>query len=167
MDRGALAAVHHEGMSHVPARPCKGCPWVIENDPAVIPGFDLDQAEALAGTCPDEQGMGPDFGAAMMACHHSREGEDFACAGWLAVAGDHHPAVRLERMRGQIPPEALAPRPGWPALHPDFASMIAHLRQMTPTRSSRADRAPGGARRRREKDPWPTARRRRTSPDPR
>lgn len=116
-------------MSHVPDRPCRGCPWVVGSDPGSIPGFDLDQAEALAATCPDVNGMRPEFSAPVMACHHSREGKDFVCAGWAATAGAAHPAMRLNVLRGSVDPGALAPRPGWPELYPDFQAMITHLRE--------------------------------------
>lgn len=112
---------------HVP-EPCKACPWRADAHAADIPGFDIELAEALAATCPDARGMGPEFGAAMFACHQSKEHHPFACAGWLAVAGHAHPGVRLAVRAGRLSPAALAAPPGWPALHSTFNEMITKLR---------------------------------------
>lgn len=109
--------------------PCPSCPWRVDQDAAAIPHFSLDLAERLAATCPDERGMGPDFGAAQFACHQSRPGGEVVCAGWLAVAGHRHPAVRIGVARGSVPVEALEPGDGWPALHEEFAAVIEKLRR--------------------------------------
>ncbi|WP_430982009.1 DUF6283 family protein [Burkholderia stabilis] len=89
-------------------KPCASCPWRRAAGAEDIPNFDLDLAEKLADTCPDHRGMGPDFGASMFACHQSRQGEEFACAGWLAKVGHRHPAVRLAVTSGRLDPTALA-----------------------------------------------------------
>lgn len=109
-------------------KPCPSCPWRVDQDAAAIPHFSLDLAEGLAATCPDEHGMGPDFGAAQFACHQSRPGEEVVCAGWLAVVGACHPAVRMQVFAGTLPVEALAPGEDWPALHEAFAEVIEKLR---------------------------------------
>lgn len=94
-----------------------------------IPNFSLELAENLAHTSPDENGMGPDYGAPIFACHESREGGEIACAGWLATVGGRHPAVRLWIFNGKISADQLEPKPGWPKLLPDFKSVIEKLRR--------------------------------------
>jgi hypothetical protein len=64
----------------------------------------------------------------MFACHQSRQGEEFACAGWLAKVGHRHPAVRLAVVRGQLDPAALEPGEGWPELHGDYREVLNKLR---------------------------------------
>jgi hypothetical protein len=72
--------------------------------------------------------MGPDFGANMFACHQSREGSEIACAGWLAVVGHRHPAVRLAVLLGRLNEAALYPQPGWPELHSSYQQVLEKLR---------------------------------------
>lgn len=116
-------------------RPCVGCPWIRDRTAGGIPGFDLRMAEKLAATCPDSYGFGPDFGAPVFACHHSRDGDEFPCAGWLAAVGEAHPGVRLRVQAGGIDPEALSPGEDWPELHETFDEMIAKLRDTAPDAS--------------------------------
>jgi len=109
-------------------KPCPSCPWRIDQDAAAIPHFRLELAEALAATCPDSRGMGPDFGAAQFACHQSRPGEEIVCTGWLATQGAAHPGVRLNVALGAAPVDALSPGEDWPPLHAEFSEVIAKLR---------------------------------------
>ncbi len=109
-------------------KPCRSCPWRVDQHADAIPSFRLDLAERLAPTCPDEHGFGPDFGDPMFACHQSTPDEEVVCAGWLASCGSAHPHVRLAIYLGQIPSEALKPGHEWPELHATFADLIAKLR---------------------------------------
>ncbi|MEX3952717.1 DUF6283 family protein [Paraburkholderia sp. EG287B] len=109
-------------------KPCASCPWRHTAGAEDIPNFDLALAEKLADTCPDDRGMGPDFGASMFACHQSREGEEFACAGWLAKVGHHHPAVRLAVVSGRLDSAALEPGVDWPELHDSYREVLDKLR---------------------------------------
>jgi len=108
--------------------PCPSCPWRTDQAASDIPRYRTGLAEALAVTSPNERGVGPDLDAPQFACHQSLEGEEFACAGWLATQGHRHPAVRLAVTQGRIPPEALAPGEDWPELHATFGEMLAKLR---------------------------------------
>jgi hypothetical protein len=103
-------------------QPCKSCPWRVEAVAGEIPHFSLELAERLEGTCNGQ------FGSPMMACHQSREGEEFVCAGWLAVYGADSIVVRLKLISGAIQREALEPGDDWPELHSSFADMIEKLR---------------------------------------
>ncbi|WP_208450526.1 DUF6283 family protein [Burkholderia ambifaria] len=112
----------------IAARPCASCPWRVDQDGRNIPNFDLPLAEALASTCPDARDMGPDFGAAMFACHQSTIGGEIPCAGWLAQVGYRHPGVRMAVLTGRICEDALTPGPGWPELHDNYSDVLDKLR---------------------------------------
>ncbi|MPQ56246.1 DUF6283 family protein [Duganella sp. FT27W] len=114
---------------NVAGGPCPSCPWRTDQTAADIPNFDLEKAEGLAKTCPNERGFGPDFDASLFACHKSKEGAEIACAGWLAAVGGRHPQVRLAVMRGQLDPERLAPGKAWPELHDNYQDVLRKLRQ--------------------------------------
>lgn len=103
-------------------QPCKTCPWRVDQDASVIPGFSLELAERLERTTHGE------FGSPMFACHQSREDEEIVCAGWLARYGYDSISVRLMLMSGRLSPEALEPGPGWPETHETFAEVIEKLR---------------------------------------
>jgi hypothetical protein len=102
--------------------PCRSCPWVKANRAQDIPNFRLDLAEQLAACQSGE------FGAPIFACHLSKPGAEFTCAGWLAVHGRESIGVRIMAMHGHLPIEALAPGVDWPELHADYAEMMAKLR---------------------------------------
>lgn len=114
------------------AKPCPACPWRVDAGAQDIPNFDLELAENLAATCPDERGMGPDFGASMFACHQSKEGREIACAGWMATVGHCHPGVRLAVALKRLDASALRPGARWPALHPNYQQVLEKLRATTP-----------------------------------
>ncbi|MEX5747468.1 DUF6283 family protein [Massilia sp. X63] len=114
------------------ARPCRACPWREDASARDIPNFDMDLAESLAATCPDERGMGPDFSVSLFACHKSREGKEIACAGWLAMVGHRHPQVRLAVLTKRLTPSTLEPGAGWPALHTNYQQVLKKLRATNP-----------------------------------
>ena len=111
-----------------PALPCPTCPWRLDQDARSIPNFSLDLAEKLAATCPDARNMGPDFGAALFACHQSKVGAEVPCAGWLATVGHRHPSVRLSVSRGELNADRLVPGAHWPALHEGYDQVLEKLR---------------------------------------
>jgi hypothetical protein len=103
--------------------PCPVCPWRKTARASDIPNFRMDLAEGLAPTCTQ------DYDAAVFACHHSRPGEEFACAGFLAVHGRDNIRVRLAVCLGEIPVEALEPGEDWPELHASYDEMMDKLRR--------------------------------------
>lgn len=109
------------------AQPCPSCPWRLDQTAQDIPGFSRDKAHDLAATCPDARGHGPAFDAKVFACHQSKLGGEFPCAGWLATVGHRHPMVRWACIQGKVPEDALAPGPGWPALHADYGEVLHKL----------------------------------------
>lgn len=102
--------------------PCLSCPWRVEATADDIPNFKLELAERLAGC---QSGT---VGAPIFGCHLSKLGEEFPCAGWLAVHGYHSIAIRLRVMKNLTDPEALKPQPGWPELHTSYDEMMEKLR---------------------------------------
>lgn len=110
------------------SKPCPSCPWRVDQTAADIPHFSIDLAEGLVETSPDARGFGPGFQNKMFACHRSPEGEEFACAGWLAMVGHAHPRVRVAVMEGRLPVAALRPGNHWPELHETYGDVLAKLR---------------------------------------
>ncbi len=108
-----------------PRRPCVECPWRRD----VARGqFPPERYEALLETRGrrDDEFTGHDapIDAPWFACHKARPGEEFGCAGWLAVEGSSHVGVRLAVLRGLVAPEALAPADGWPELLSDYDELL-------------------------------------------
>ena len=110
-------------------KPCPSCPWRVDQEADDIPHFELALAESLAECSPDAKGMGPDFASSCFACHQSKVGEEFACAGWLATVGHRHPKVRLAVTMGRLPVEALTPDPDGPELHATYVEVLDKLRR--------------------------------------
>lgn len=79
-------------------RPCKSCPWRVDNDASIIPGYNQEKAEALLACVGNEDSFRP-----IMACHHSAEGKETACRGYLAQEGYRNLNVRLMIMAGRCP----------------------------------------------------------------
>jgi hypothetical protein len=114
-------------------KPCPSCPWRRDQDATAIPGFKLDLAEDLAGTCASTQGgVSVELGKPMFACHQSRPDEEIVCAGWLAVEGADHVGARMNVALEEWSPDALRPGEDWPELHGSFAEVIEKLRRTTP-----------------------------------
>jgi len=66
-------------------RQCKSCPWKVATVPdRDIPnGYSVRLHESLR--CSIRSGLDSLFGGPLraMACHYSKPGKEFACAGWL------------------------------------------------------------------------------------
>lgn len=103
-------------------QPCKTCPWRTGQDATEIPGFDVDLVERLE-RCAEDSIDAPQFG-----CHQSRPGEEFVCAGWLAVCGWDSLSVRLALARGEYDKEQLQPGDDWPELEGSLADVLDKLR---------------------------------------
>lgn len=68
--------------------PCAECPWRRD----VAPGkFPPERFEALASTAYDLAGT-------VFACHMSKEGGEFACAGFVLQSSAHNFRCRMARM---------------------------------------------------------------------
>jgi len=62
---------------------CSKCPWKVSTNPHEIPdGYDVEKHKALAKTIA-HPGDSPLMIRPNMACHHSYEGKEQHCVGWL------------------------------------------------------------------------------------
>lgn len=102
-------------------RPCDECPWRVDAEPG---RFTQERWEALMDSDATEAPQA--MGAPLFACHKTPAGEERACAGWLAQVGHRHLAVRLAVISGDVPGEALAPKPDWPPLHESVREAAEH-----------------------------------------
>lgn len=86
---------------------CRSCPWRVDCEPDKdIPGYDVELAKKLANTCKSGLESLPMNGMQrVMACHYSKPGEEFACAGWLhnGLGAGNNIGVRLGVMCGRFP----------------------------------------------------------------
>lgn len=102
-------------------RQCPSCPWRVDcvPDRDIPNGYCVELHEALRRTIAD----GIRFSSTLniMACHYSKPGEEFACAGWLENqrGTGNNIMVRIAIMTGQLPvPEVDGPQ------HPDFDATL-------------------------------------------
>lgn len=85
-------------------RQCKSCPWRVDCVPdRDIPGYRRELHQGL--TCTIASGLDLQPGAHAMACHYSKRGEEFACAGWLynQLGIGNNLGVRLAVRFGRLP----------------------------------------------------------------
>lgn len=87
---------------------CKSCPWRVDCEPETdIPGgYCVKLHEGLANTIKSGLESLPLGGPIRaMACHHSKPGAEFVCAGWLdnQIGPGNNIAARLAVMTGKWP----------------------------------------------------------------
>jgi Family of unknown function (DUF6283) len=114
-----------ERKHHKALLPCKTCPWRVDQDASVIPGYCQSKAEGLLGTV----GRGDDF-RPIMACHNSSDKKMIACKGYLAQEGWSNINVRLLLAKGMIEnPAAVADAcyEDGVELEPDYATVLEKL----------------------------------------
>jgi hypothetical protein len=89
--------------------------------------FPAEKWRELAATVDDGTGGTAPLGAPVFGCHKGAPGTgaDMACAGWLAMFGDRHVAIRMAIAMDRLPAEALAPKAGWPPLYTTWEAMAA------------------------------------------
>ena len=102
-------------------RPCRECPWRRDVTPGQFPACRYDALRDTSGSAGNEAPLG----APLFACHKSPEGQEWACAGWLAAVGYEHLGVRLLVITERIPAEAMSPGADWPELHGSYEEMAA------------------------------------------
>ena len=78
-------------------RQCPDCPWRTDAPPGAFPA---SRYEDLFRSCVAEEG-------AIMACHHTSEGAEAACVGFLAAEGENLALPRLMRSQGEWDPAEL------------------------------------------------------------
>lgn len=61
---------------------CKTCPWVVGNTVANIPNYEKEKHRNLESTIATDAHFSPGP-LKVMACHHSTDGSEHHCLGWL------------------------------------------------------------------------------------
>lgn len=90
------------------ARQCLSCPWRVDCVPErdIPHGYNAKMHEALRDRT-IRSGLDSLFGSRItaMACHHSKIGEEFVCAGWLhnQLGVGNNLAVRIAVSSGRLP----------------------------------------------------------------
>ncbi len=98
---------HMKEQKLVEQKQCKSCPWRVDCEPLEdIPGgYSVELHKKLRGTI--QSGLESMAGSCMrvMACHYSKPGEEFPCAGWVynQIGPGNNIGVRLRVMSGAIP----------------------------------------------------------------
>lgn len=100
--------------------PCAECPWRKDTSAGQFPQHRYEALERTVG-CPGEEAG---IYAPMFACYKSAEGQEQACAGWLAVSGIYHLGVRLAVASGNLDAAVLTPGTDWPELFSNYADVM-------------------------------------------
>lgn len=106
-------------------KPCKACPWKRSSKVGGgdIPNFDMEMMRNLAGTAP-ERGKSDDAFRKVFACHDSKEGGEYACAGYVARDGQHNISLRLLAAQTNTPIQPIIERAEQEDLYDDFWEML-------------------------------------------
>ncbi|HEY8312243.1 MAG TPA: DUF6283 family protein, partial [Gemmatimonadaceae bacterium] len=115
---------------------CKSCPWRIDCEPDKdIPRYNEKLHEALRVTIRSGMDSLVEAHRHIMACHYSKPGEEFPCAGWLAnqLGPGNNFGLRLAVMSGKTPaPEVDGPQ------HQRFEDTLPRSRRDKARRSNEA-----------------------------
>lgn len=105
--------------------PCKSCPWIKTNQPGGdnIQGFSIEMMRDLSSTVPP-RGSDQDGFFKVMACHHSKDSNMRACAGYIAVHGFQNINVRLMAARGKIDIKSVIKAAQKHSLYTSFYDML-------------------------------------------
>lgn len=114
--------------------PCATCPWRRGADPDDIPNFNSDKARNLRCTVGD----GDRF-RQVMACHHSEEGDERPCIGYVAVEGYSNLNVRMMALRGTLDLRAIADGAETLDLYDSFDEMLDNLEAPHPATTIQED----------------------------
>lgn len=86
---------------------CKSCPWRVDCVPErdIPNGYRVELHESLRGTIQSGLDSLRSSCRRAMACHHSKIGEEFPCAGWLhnQLGPGNNIGVRLAIVLGRMP----------------------------------------------------------------
>lgn len=106
--------------------PCKTCPWRKSSrvGGADIPYFNLDDMRGLVNSFPPEGSKADGF-FPIMACHHSREGADKPCIGYVNNIGFDNIAVRMLQSRDRINLSQIREEVSGIEVYEDFKTMLA------------------------------------------
>lgn len=109
--------------------PCNECPFRLDNTNNPQSQFPAHRWDELSATVRDpDTAEHPQLGDPMFGCHKGEPGTnaDVACAGWLALYGHDHVAIRLALARGELEETALQPSEHWPQLHRTWDDVLHH-----------------------------------------
>jgi hypothetical protein len=62
---------------------CAKCPWKCTSNPLHIPNYSPEQHKGLNCTIAQDNNLDFDIPIQIFACHHSKEGNEQPCVGWL------------------------------------------------------------------------------------
>lgn len=86
---------------------CKSCPWRVDCDPDndIPNGYCRGLHASLQKTIAKDASLPTSATMHIMACHYSKPGTEFACAGWLhnQMGIGNNIGVRLALMSGKFP----------------------------------------------------------------
>ena len=126
---------------------CATCPWKVETvpDKDIPNGYHVDLHASLR--CTIQSGLDSLFRSSRtaMACHYSKRGEEFVCAGWLhhQLGVGNNIGVRLMVATGKLPVPAVDGEQ-----HESFEATLP-----SPKKKTRAPRQPRSAQKPRRKNP--------------
>ncbi|WP_222933300.1 DUF6283 family protein [Pseudomonas fragi] len=115
-------------------KPCPTCPWRRSSTVggADIDGFSIEDMRRLANTVPpkgsDEVGL-----RTIMACHHSKVGAEYGCAGYIAQHGWSNLNVRLLARLEDTDLSVVVDNCASIDLYPDFHEMLADYEAAQPS----------------------------------
>ncbi len=106
--------------------PCDECPIRADNCDNPKSKFPAQKWKDLSVTVWNEKDGSPLMGTILFGCHKGEPGTDadLACAGWLAMFGADHVAVRIALVRERLPVTALTPGENWPPLHQTWEDVV-------------------------------------------
>lgn len=112
------------------AYPCAECPFRRDNAHNANAKFPAEAWEHLADSAPRSgDNDHPDMTDPLFGCHMGTPGhadDDLACAGWLALVGEHHVRIRLAIATGDLPAEALQAGDTWPPMHSTWDQVVTY-----------------------------------------
>ncbi|MFE9601496.1 DUF6283 family protein [Streptomyces hokutonensis] len=126
-DEDRVASIHslQVGVEHEYRDwPCTRCPWRTDADLTAFSDQDMDMLRR-ADCRPGEEAP---LEASVVACHLDQPDSAHPfrwCAGWLAVVGEHHLAIRLAIAFEALPGHAVTPRANWPRLYASLEALLA------------------------------------------
>ena len=87
---------------------CAKCPWKVSTDPSTIPDGYTPEKHAKLTSCSGE-GLSTIQRMHVMACHESKQGDQYACVGWIVnqLGPGNNIGLRLAVIRGRLDPSKL------------------------------------------------------------
>jgi hypothetical protein len=106
-------------------KPCASCPWIKANPTTGedIPNFSIELMRNLANTVPP-RGSDQNGYFTIMACHKSKEGQPFACAGYMGMVGPDNINARLLVAQNKVDVKTLFDNCDKMDLYQDFYEML-------------------------------------------